>query len=376
MKVLEMNGRQITNELLFRRYFSPLDLLRQRELAAGFAVQVLKPLGYTHYFNSFQLYRAVFQELPGEDAGWKLYTEDDQGGALEDGDLTLLRALWDILSVGGPAGPEQQRIFWILAAGYLLAGRTLEDTPLTRKAAEDAYERKSECAPEPDFPPIPDAGDILLPARKKPYRLILDPEQGRQRLEAGGRITPRKLVSAPHWQGCSGIPVILEIFRSSTDPAPCRMTLAAGDYLFCNFVEQIPVFLHPTTVVQGKAVMTRKNDTITITHPYREAQTIDCTGREVVSFTPEEDGCHWVLADTKRLDHRHYSQRNFYRSQLLWMEQIVQVGLGQEGELQLLDSRGQVSTFPGEECPDRKIPCPSLDSLKPNQKGAHSHADT
>lgn len=374
MKAFEMNGRRITDERLFRRQFSPLELLRQRELAAGFAAQALRPMSYANNFHSFQLYRAVWQELPSETADWRDYESEDLGGAMGEADRQLLQRLWDVLTEGGPATGETSRIFWILAAGYLMAGRTLEDIPLTRQAAEAAYRKVPEVREEPEFPPIPEKGDILLPARKKPYRLTLDPEEGQRRLEQGRRIIPRKLVPAPHRQGCTGIPVTLEIHRRPEDPAPEQIILPMGEYLFCNFVEEVPVFLHPTTVERGGTVMTREKDTITITHPGRETRTIDCTGREVVSFTPEEDGLHWLLADRERLDYRHYSLRNFYNSQLLWMDDVVEVALGQDDALLMLDSRGRVTALGLEDEPG-EARYTSLNSLTAGGKGADGYAD-
>ena len=39
--IFKMSGKRIMNDLNFREFFSPYDLLRQRESAAGMAFQVL-----------------------------------------------------------------------------------------------------------------------------------------------------------------------------------------------------------------------------------------------------------------------------------------------------------------------------------------------
>lgn len=358
MNEFRMNGVPIRHERQFRRWFSPTDLLRQRELAAGFVMQAMLPMSLSANFHSSQLYRAVFQGLPGQTAHWSDYNDPYE----QEGEEELLSSLWELLTEGEPPSDRQITMFWILAAGYLLAGRTPEDTPLTREEAEYAFDRQALSEALVDFPPIPSEGPILLRARVTPYRLVLDSGRGKELLEQGNPITPRKLIAVIHPQGERSIPVVMEIYDSPGDPAPRRILLPVGEYLYCNFVKDIPIHLHPTKTLQGDVTMSRVGDLITISAPNQNPVTISCSGREILTFFPEEDGTHWLILDTEKLDYRHYSLRDAHRTKLRWATDIVEISLNESNVLLLLDERGHLISTDSYDHP-RATPFPRLADL-------------
>ena len=120
MNEFRMKGVPIRHERQFCRQFDPCDLLKQRELAAGFAMQALQHLSLPAAYHSAQLYRAVFQGLPDSIRHW---TDYDSAYLSEDA-AALPECLWEELIGSEPPTVRQITLFWILTAGYLLAGKT------------------------------------------------------------------------------------------------------------------------------------------------------------------------------------------------------------------------------------------------------------
>lgn len=343
--VFRMNGKRISNDLLFRQHFAPADLLRQREAAAGLAVQVLGKNAYIRQYHAEMIYRCVFQDIPGPEEererarpNWSWYWMGGfYGGDREKEQANgLLKELWRLLYEGRYPSEEELPLFFLLAAGYLLAGKTLEEIPLTRQEAKAAYERTPTEKETLAFPSLPASGDVILEARKEPYQLILD--TGRQLGEEV--ITTRKLTAVHHWQGDPTVQVTLEVYRGVE--LLTTETIPVGDYRVCSFVGNTPVWLHPGCVRNGEAVMTRQGNDLILTHPDKGKTVIDCTGQTILSFAPEEDGEHWVAAAEGRLMYGSYSMRWTHGRLLRRARDITELTLWPGGVLLLLNRRGEV----------------------------------
>ena len=341
MKELIMNGVQIVNELQFRRHFSPADLLRQRELAAGFAAQVLPPLSLRDAYHSKQLYRAVFQTLPQQVNDPQDYGKDACSGTLTDAHRAFLEELWDLLELGTKACSTDLERFWILAAGYFLSGNLPERLTVTKQELLDAYDRKLPPREEPDWPKDTGKGDIILPAREKPYVLHLDPAAGNRLLTRGGRISPRKLLGAVNRQGLSNTQTILQIWDGGSHIY--QLILEPGNYLYCNYVEDVPVFLHPTRVSCGDWTLSRQGNELILTQNKEEQVRMDCTGRDIISLTPDGQG-GWLLLERDGLKDKYYSGRTMNADFLWYAEHVVEAAVLEDGTLMLLDKDGRISS--------------------------------
>lgn len=368
MKELIMSGVQIGNELQFCKYFSPTDLLRQRELAAGFAAQVMSPLSLGDSYHSQQLYRAVFQTLPQQVQDPQDYGQDACSGILTDAHRAFLEDLWDLLELGGEARGDDLKRFWILASGYFLSGNIPERLPVTKQELLDAYDRKLPPRVEPDWPDSSGGGDIALPAREKPYILHLDIQKGAEWLAGGAKLISRRL-DAVNRQGLSNAQVVLEVRDGGSNPY--QLQLAPGDYLYCNFVGDVPVYLHPTRVSCGDWTLSRQGNELILEKDGEEQERMDCTGREIISLAPDGQG-GWLLLERGGLNDTHYSGRTMNDAFLWYAQNVVEAAVLEDGTLMLLDEEGRISsTHPQHAAPTKKR-FPSLQAA-PGRKGEHGH---
>ena len=368
MKELIMSGVQIGNELQFCRYFSPTDLLRQRELAAGFAAQVMSPLSLRDSYHSQQLYRAVFQILPQQVQDPQDYGRDACSGILTGVQRAFLEDLWDLLELGQEARGEDLKRFWILASGYFLSGSIPERLTVTKQELLEAYDRKLPPKPEPDWPAPPDCGDITLPAREKPYSLYLDIQKGAERLAGGEKLIPRRL-GAVNRRGLSNAKVVLDI--RDGDSNPYQLQLAPGDYLYCNFVGDVPVYLHPTRVSCGDWTVSRQGNELILEKDGEELERIDCIGREIISLAPDGQG-GWLLLERDGLNDIHYSGRAMNDAFLWYAQDVVEAAVLEDGTLMLLDENGRVSSSQPQHAAPLKRRFLTLQAAS-GRKGEHRH---
>jgi len=369
MKELIMSGVQIVNELQFRRHFSPADLLRQRELAAGFAAQVMSPLSLGDGYHSQQLYRAVFQTLPKRVEDPQDYGKEACFGILTDSNRAFLEELWDLLELGEGAEGEGLKLFWVLAAGYFLSGSIPEELTVTKGELLDAYDRKLSSLEEPDWPPASENGDIILSARAKPYVLRLDPMEGATLLDRGEKLAPRRLVGAANRQGLSDVQVILQVRDENSGDLVCP--LDPGDYLYCNFVGDVPVYLHPTRVSCGDWTLSREGDELILERDGGEQERVDCTGRDIISLAPDGQG-GWLLVERDGLNDSRYSGRSMHADFLWYAQHVVESVVLEDGTLMLLDQNGRVSSTNPEHIDLDKERFLSLRAAL-SRKGEHGH---
>jgi len=358
MRQLIMNGHQITDYLRYQEFFAPLELLRQKELTAGFLYRQARFLSDLHRFHAEMFYGAVFnwKNCVGfEMSGW----EDYYSAAAPVSQLTLigeaaldiqtsdpairglLADLWALASDTGLPTQDRDRLYCLLGAGFLLAGKYLTDFALTPKTVRDAYVgRREENYRSED--PFAGTGDILLEARTVPYRVTMKAGAG-DRLADGETIRPRRILALPHAQGSLRHTVVIEL----ADEVGCvteRIEIMPGDYRYCNMVGPMPVYFHPVKDEKNNARLERQGNVLTYTDETGKVYRRNCTGQKILGFALEDDDDGWILLEEERVDYHDY---NGLFAESLPREGIVQIQF-REGACLLLDKFGTVrSNFTG-----------------------------
>ena len=338
MVYLKMNGCQILNELNFRDFFSPTDLLSQRELAAGFALQIISPLSLADSFHSYQLYSSVFQPSPAPMTSPEDYWADAAANIRNEASAAVVESLWNIIRPNTNA-PESTDIFRILAAGYCLAGKTTVQLPITPEDAQRAYHREVAPRMEPVSFDVTDDNTVHLPAREQPYRLRLDPAKGQSLLAGGSKIVTRRFVAEPNWQGITNTRAMLEIAEDCQDDR--RIQLVPGDYININYVDNIPVYVHPFETACGDITLRRRAETLILSAPGQEDTAIDCAGKNIISFAPDTGG-GWLLLNDSGLDASQYTSRMMHQNLLWYADEAVEIKTMANGALLFLDAYGHV----------------------------------
>lgn len=359
MKQFTMQGKAITGFMRFREYFSPEELLRQRELAAGFLYQHYRFLSDTMLYHTEMFYQTVFlwtdemrMESPEEYRGAYWAEAEILGGDREEWLDERLRqpqrvysrsVLWQVAQGTGLPEDDKSRLFCLLEAGYALAGKTPADCPITSEQAESAYLRsvRPQNAAGTDFLAFSETGDIFLNAREEPYRILLCQDPGI--LTEGRTITCRKLIARPHVQGSSAVSVCLSIYHSPEDPKPQKVEFYPGDYRYGNFVGNRPVFFHPVSVETPACKMERRGAKLRFQDEYGKRREYDCPSGEleIVGFAPEQVDSGWILLlRNLSIDDTFYTHRTTdgYR---IPKKNIVQVEF-RGTECLLLDGNGWV----------------------------------
>lgn len=326
MVIFRMNGFPITRPSDFIRHFSPADYLRSRELAAGFVCQQMRRTqGPWCYYCSKVLEQAVFNwENNGSNQQLSvdfflsycsrvhMRTGREYSEAIRVGKTreiqNVLEALLQLSRETGLPDGDMNRLFCLLGAGYCLAARTPDEIPLSARDARAAYLRlktaeKEDCDHWVEFPV---SGELNLEARVQPYRILLNQNDARASLAAGGRIHPCRLLAMPHRHGSQSLPVILNLYQSMEDENPKRVELMPGEYCYISCVRGIPYYLHPGQVQCGKSVMTRSAAGLTLA---LEDRTIPIAqGRDnLISFAPEHSRDGYILVTEAGADFSHYS---------------------------------------------------------------------
>ena len=273
---------------------------------------------------------------------------------------TLLCDLWQISrGTASLSEEDQNRLFCLLAAGYSLAGKTLQACPITPAVAENAFLNRTDVKPAESWLAIPENGDIRLEARKEPYRILMT-AGARERLLAGLCITQRKFVALPHAQSSSGVPVTLHLCGDITDQNPQVVTVEVGDYRYANFVGNVPVWFHPAVAESETCRIERKKRKIVYTDKRTgQREVLESSAVEPVGFAAEQNNAGWLLMYGGKLSDARYSGKNHYS---LHKEGIVQVEFRGDKCL-LLDAHGTVYTNYGGKYPNQLI---SLDEFVGN----------
>lgn len=378
MQQFKMRGQAITGPMRYREYFCPEQLLRQKEIAAGFFYHHFRHESDVCMYHAEMFYlTALMEERETGIIAFSSFGNYYPVGVItvylaenyalrksllrqhfqEEKQQKLLRELWEI-SRGAASLSEgdRNRLFCLLAAGYSLAGKTLEECPISASAAEKAFLNRTDVPQVESWLVIPDDGDICLEARKEPYR-ILAVTGARERLQAGQCITQRKFVALPHAQHSSGIPVTLHLYTGVKDPDPKVVTVDVGDYCYANCVGNIPVWFHPAVQESKTCRIERKRKRILYTDKTTgRSESLESPSVTPVGFAAEQKGAGWILMYDGKLSTAMYSGKN---RDPIHKDNIVQVEF-RGGKCLLLDMYGTVYTNFGEKYPDQLI---SLDGF-------------
>lgn len=360
MRQFIMNGKAITSPMRFREHFDPRELLRSRELAAGFCLQQFRGLTPKSYYHAEVFYIAACcnpQTHPNPDANiYCAYT--DTGFLVGTGfgakemvskhlagkDARQLReSLWQLVQETGLEQEDRIRLFLLLTAAYSMAARTPETCPLTPQEAEAAFLRQDPAQKKRDpWLTFADSGDVRLAASEEPYKILMA-AGARELLAQGNPIVHRKIAALPHEQGDVDIPLTLELYHDPDQPPFRRLKIAVGDYRYFNFVKNIPVHYHPrltmvraggTDISLGRVgsnlVYTRGNDATSI--PIRG-------GLELYACALEPDGGGYILLTNDGVRYNQYSRKNAYF--YLPEKDIVEIAF-RGSDCLLLDKTGYV----------------------------------
>lgn len=379
MRQFKMKGMAITGYTRFREFFAPGELLRQRELAAGFLYQEFRRLTDISMYHTEMFYLAAFPEPEDEEfldfvsfqsyhqVGEVLANLDRYAGLrkallrqhfMEPEQQNLLKEMWALSRAATALTPVQRdRLFCLLMAGYSLAGKDPEHCPLSVKEAEKAFLRLPEEQQEDRWFALTGAGEIRLEAREKPYRILMA-QEAENILRAGGRIVQRKITALPHAQSSAGIPVTLLLYDGAEDPVPQEVTIQAGDYRYANFVGGSPVKIHPAVCESGACRMERFEKKIFFTDKHTgQHRELFNPKIEPIAFAVEENAPGWVLLYDGGLDDYFYTRKKTYP---IHRKDVVEVAFRGE-ECLVLDSAGTVYSGFGK---IYRLGLPSLDGFQ------------
>lgn len=364
MRQFKMKGMAINGPERFKEYFSVQDLLEQREFAAGFLLSSFRHLSDVGLYHAEMFYSMVFEEklecyffafknyqnyykvyvireaLPAKHRQRQL-AEDFQQPEQQE----RLKELWELTQETGLEGQEQKRLFCMLMAAYSLAEKRLADCPISPEEAKRLFLREKTIMQEEKWLAFSGAGDIQLNARQQPYHILML-KGATEQLKRGTRITLRKITALPHIQGAPGVPVTLLLYKSPEDKNPRSVSIPVGDYVYINFVGDIPVWLHPARQESDFCRIARSGIQLTVTDKQKKRSITMGTPNVIpIGFAVEQQDVGWVLLYNGGLDDIFYSGRNNFR--LAGRENIVQVQF-RGPECLLLDSSGRVeSNFRG-----------------------------
>ncbi len=355
MQQFFMNGKAITSIARFCDYFSPTDLLRNREVAAGFLHRYMRWLSLVHQYHVDVFFSVAVGAVRSVNfpnwssycalrAGWSEITAHKDQKLVtrlikESSQVDTLQALWELAMATALEKQDKERLYALLAAVYCLGEKTLQTAPLTVREAELAYLRQDPVeknAPN-GWHRFPAQGEIFLEARETPYRILLG-KNAEAALTGGKQIKIRKIQAEQHVQGYDVVPVTLMLYREPEDPVPVQVRLYAGDFCYANFVEDIMVFLHPAQRQTLAGQVWRKGNSLTIALKGRSPVKIDCEKEGILAVIPEKTGEGYLILRGELLDDSGYSQA--------WLTPLVQENIVQaefrKEECLLLNNQGQI----------------------------------
>lgn len=384
IRQFKLREKTITGWIRYQEYFCPEQMLRQKEIAAGFFYQHFRHQNDVYMYHTEMFYLAAFAEKPDTDyiafSSYQEYYPKSFITAHLDSNIRLrkslleqhfqeieqcelLKDMWQISREAPSLSQEDKnRLFCLLTAGYSLAEKTLQECPITPIAAENAFLNRADMQHMDEWLVIPDSGDICLEARKEPYRILVG-AGAREQLLTGVCITQRKFVALPHAQLINGIPVVLWLYTHEEDPNPGKLTVEVGDYCYANFVGNIPVWFHPAVQESETCRIERTKRRIIYTDKVTgQSEILESPTVEPVGFAAELKNVGWLLMygdkeNKKLLSTHRYSGKNRYS---IHKDNIVQVEFRDEKCL-LLDKYGTVYTNYEEKYPEQLI---SLDGFQ------------
>ncbi len=359
MPQFKMQGKIITGYSMFLKYFSPEDVLRQRELAAGFIYQHMM-LSPADEYHCKVFYNAALNENGCEQMlAWKKYYSLRSGirNTIRHKDQTLIKGeiekqktangeiiekIWDLSHKNGLSPRDQERLFCMLTASYSLADLNTDTKLISAQDAERAFLRKPKnTEDELTWIHFSNDGEIRLAARNKPYRIMIGTGAGKF-LSDGRTISLRKILAIPHPQGIGNMSVTLEIYHSEQDEEPALIEkLNPGEYRYVNCINDTPVYIHPA---EGKLQTSRfrreRNRIVYFDGKAEHSQAIVDGENDIVGFAiaPNDMGYLLLYSDSSPSDFG-YALKITNRP----LKDIVQLAFRAEnGECLMLSKYGQV----------------------------------
>ncbi len=349
-KSFRMGGHEILTPRDFCTHFSPAELLRQSEMAAGFARRQLAPASPWHNYHSELLFKAVFcwedfydRGVREKGEGWevrsyasvfcsrliKIDTATGAGTELESASLVsgprfymdvpgiwrnvrslwlstkvkslkeamdedcprLLEKVWDISRNTTLEERQKERLFIILAAGYFLAGDMDMSHPITADVAQSAFLREEI---KKVHAPIVTQDGLVFAASDEEYAME---QSSMTTTNAISRITVKKLSAVQSAQGARSIPAKLRLGSEVTEIMP-------GDYRYASYIQDQTIRVFPAVKENGPVVMERRGNSIRLTIN-GTVKTIDCTGRDILDFAADQAG-NYILLEPGRVDYSHF----------------------------------------------------------------------
>lgn len=361
MRQFFMNGRAITSPMRFREFFDPRELLRDRELAAGFCIQQFRGLSPISYYHAELLYiAACLKPLTHREPDSEIfcaYTDFLVGLGSEiqttvkkhlakKSSRKLREGLWQLVQETSLEPEDRNRLFLLLTAAYSMAARTMESCPLTAREAEEAYLRQEPVQKVHDpWLTFDDSGnDVLLEASETPYKILMA-SGARELLAQGHPITHRKFIALPHAQGDTDIPLTLEFYRSPEQPPYQRAKVAVGDYRYFNFVKNIPVHYQfraqRIRLSNGTFVsLCRDGSNLVYTRGSAAPNSMPIRGGlELYGFALEASGNGYILLTSDGVKYNQFSEKSAYF--YLPKKDIVEIEF-RGSECLMLDKNGRV----------------------------------
>lgn len=386
-KSFRMGGHEILTPRDFCTYFSPAELLRQREMAAGFARRQLAPVSPWHNYHGEMLFKAVFcwgelhdRGVTERGDGWethefasdfysrlvKIDTEtgdqtkveghslvtgpevtgpefyrnapgiwrnvrsqwlnlevDGLKNAIEKDCPARLEKIWDISQKTELKDIEKEKLFIILAAGYFLAGES--SINITPEEVKRAFLREE--IKKVHAPKEVDGG-LVFATSDKEYELQ---QSSITTTSSIYRITVKKLSAVQSAQGARSKPAKLKLGGDTTEILP-------GNYRFASYINGETIRIYPTVKENGDIRMERRGGNIELTKKGEPLETIDCTGREILDFAADQAG-NYILLEPGKADYSHFPRAGVLS---LPTNDIVQVNI-RGNDVYMLNSMGHVT---------------------------------
>lgn len=349
-KSFRMGGHEILTPVDFCTYFSPSELLRQREMAAGFARRQLAPISPWHNYHGEMLFKAVFcwedfydRGTREKGDGWEIHsyasdfcsklikidtatkteTELEATGLVTEHGFymnvpgiwrnvwsmwtstkvkklekdmkvdcpKLLEKVWNISRNTALEEYQHERLFIILAAGYFLAGDMKMTHSIMSEEARSAFLREE--ITEVHAPKETKEG-LEFAASDEEYVI----QQSSTTTTSGiFRITVKKLAAVQSAQGARSKPVKLRLGGETTEIMP-------GDYRYASYIQDQTIRIFPTVKKNGSVAMERRGNSIRLTKNGDLVETIDCTG-DILDFAADEAGSY-ILLEPGKVDYSHF----------------------------------------------------------------------
>ena len=241
-------------------------------------------------------------------------------------------------------------LFVMILAACRLANVTWDRAALTPHQACDALLGRSHQA-DNAWTDLPPSGDLLLPEREEPWRILLHPawlaEPEKRTLPDGARLGVMHIRAKAHERGGHGYTAVVQFYAGMDAPAPLtEIILRDGEYVTVTTVtdasgRRMPLPPRPDQLTVNNDTLARpgrKSDALTLN---RKPVSLGATGR-LTGFSPDGSGGLIVLLDGI-VDASFFTRKAFLLDFLLDVhgEQFIDVAI-RDSELALLCPDGHV----------------------------------